>query len=148
MRLIPAALLSTAILLGQALPVAMFATEAVAATAEETAAQVRANWAKAREAYLASVQPYQGVAANATLITQYTAALDKTGVSLEKYLTLKLASPATPAEQITPVVDQLYKDLLTLKALRSKATGGLATALANALSQENLITQNALANMR
>jgi hypothetical protein len=148
MRLIPTALLSTALFLGQALPVAMLTTQAVAATPAETAEQVRANWAKARETYLASVQKYNTTSANKTLITQYTAALDKTGASLENYLKLKLASPATPADKMTPAVDQLYKDLLMLKAIRSKATGGLATTLGTALTQQNQATQTALANMR
>lgn len=119
-----------------------------AATPAEIAAQTRASWAKSRDAYLALVKPYQGTPADAALVTQYTAALDKTGSTLEQYLALKLASPATPADKLTPVVDQLYKDLLVLRAIRSKATGGLATALGTALTQHNLVTQTALANMR
>lgn len=148
MRLMTTSAFCLALLLAPAMPAAVMAADAVATTPAEIAAQTRANWTKAREAYLASVKPYQGVAASATLITQYTAALDKTGVSLEKYLMLKLATPAVTAAEMTPVVDQLYKDLLLLRAVRSKATGGLATALGTALTQQNQITQNALANMR
>lgn len=141
MRLINTFVLCLTILLGP-----VVSTPAYAATPAEVAAQVRSNWANARTAYLASVQPYQ--AANASLVSQYTAALDKAGASLEQYLKLKLASPATPAAQITSAVDQLYKDLLTLKVVRSKATGGLATALGTALTQQNQVAQTALANMR
>jgi hypothetical protein len=123
-------------------------TTTVAATPAETAALVRARWTKARLDYLAAVKPFQANAANATLVGQFTTALDKTGVTLEKYLGLKLATPATPAAQLTPVVDQLIKDLTALRAVRSKATGALATALGAALTQHNEIAQTALKNMR
>jgi len=141
MRLISIFVLSLTVLLG---PIAIAPVHA--ATPQEVAAGVRTNWAKAREAYLASVQPYQGNRANATLITQYTAALDKAGASLNNYLNLKLAG--SPPDRITPAVDQLYKDLLTLKAIRNKAPGGLGSALNNALTQQNQVTQSALSNMR
>lgn len=128
---------------------APFATPmAQAATPAEVATQVRTNWAKAKEGYLAAVKPHQGTAANAALITQYTAALDKAGVSLEKFIGLKLAGPATPATSMTAAVDQLAKDLMALRVLNTKATGPLATALGTALSQHNQVAQTALANMR
>lgn len=143
MRILTTSALCLALLLG---PAAY--APAWSADMATIATQVRSNWAQTRDAYLASVKPYAGTSANASLIGQYTTALDKTGVSLEKFLTLKMASPATPAEQMTPAIDQLYKDLLALKAIRSKATGGLATALGNALTQQNQVAQTALANMR
>lgn len=141
MRLMSIFVLCLTMLLG---PIAVAPVQA--ATPQEIAAEVRTNWARSREAYLASVQPYQGTAANATLITQYTAAVDKAGASLDNYLNLKLAG--SPPDKITPAVDQLYKDLLNLKAIRNKAAGGLGTALNNALTQQNQITQTALSNMR
>lgn len=146
MRLIAATFFSFAVLLAQAVPVTLIANEAMAATPAEVADQVRTNWAKAKTAYLASVKPYTVVAANVTLINQYTAATDKAGATLEKYLSLKLAGSAP--EEVTPVVDQLSKDLLAMKAIRAKATSGLGTALGTALTQQNLVTQTALANMR
>jgi hypothetical protein len=115
-----------------------------AASSEEVAAQVRDQWAKARVAYLASVKPH----AADPLVPQYTAALDKAGESLEKYLALKLASPAPQATALTPAVDQLVKDLGALRVLQGKAKGKLATALGGALAQHNLVTQTALKNMR
>lgn len=121
---------------------------ALAATPAETAAQIRSDWAKAKQAYLASVQPYASQPANATLVAQYTAALDKTGATLEKYIALKLTTPAPPATTVTPVVDQLIKDLAALRTLNGKATGPLVNVLGNALSQHSLTTQTALKNMR
>lgn len=118
----------------------------LAATAAETAAQVRANWAMTREAYLASVKPYTVVATYATIVSQYTAAMDKAGATLDNFINLKLAG--SPPEKITPVLDQLSKDLLAMKAIRAKATGALGTSLGNSLSQQNQVTQAALANMR
>jgi hypothetical protein len=140
MRLIKAFALGLALLLGSVVSLPARADNAT------VAAQARTNWANARAAYLNSVKSYQVVAAYATIITQYTTATDKAGATLDSYLNLKLAS--APLEQVTPVVDQLSKDLLAMKAVRAKATGGLATALSSALSQQNLVTQTALGNMR
>ncbi|MFA5083151.1 MAG: hypothetical protein WC474_11440 [Hydrogenophilaceae bacterium] len=146
MRVITTFTLSLALLLGLPTVVPTLAANAVAATPAETASQVRANWAKSKEAYLASVKSYQVVAAYAKTISEYTAATDKAGATLDQYLNLKLAG--SPPEQVTPVIDQLSRDLLAMKAVRAKATGGLATSLGNALSQQNQITQTALSNMR
>ncbi|TCJ14649.1 hypothetical protein EZJ19_09375 [Parasulfuritortus cantonensis] len=121
-------------------------TPAFAATPAEIATQVRTNWANAKSAYLNAVKPY--AANNATLISQYSAALDKAGGSLENFLTLKQQSPAPSSTTMTAAVDQLAKDLLTLRGLTGKATGGLATALSSALTQQNQVAQTALANMR
>lgn len=121
---------------------------AAATTPAETATRVRLHWAKAKQDYLAAVQPYAAQPANAALLKQYTAALDKTGLTLEKYLALKLATPATPPAKLTPVVDQLIKDLTALRTLRAKAKGPLANALGAALTQHNQVAQAALKNMR
>lgn len=123
-------------------------TQAVAATPAEIAAQVREQWAKNREAYLASVQPYAGQAAYASQVQNFTAALDKAGAALENYLTLKLASPPTPAAQLTPAVDQLTKDMGALRVLYRNTTGPLVNVLGTALSQHSATTQTALKNMQ
>lgn len=143
-----AILLAAAPMLAPAQLAASPAAIEAAATPAETAMRVRAHWAKAKEDYLAAVQPYAAQPANATLLKQYTAALDKTGVTLEKYLALKLATPATPPAKLTPVVDQLIKDLTALRTLRGKAKGPLANALGAALTQHNQVAQAALKNMR
>jgi len=117
---------------------------ALAATPAEVAAQVREQWAKVRVSYLASVKPY----AADPLVPQYTIALDKAGKSLENFLQLKLASPAAAPTTLTPVVDQLIKDLTALRLLQGKASGNLATTLGTALAQHNLVCQTALKNMR
>lgn len=148
MRVLTTFTLSLALLLGLPVAVPTVAVNAVAATPAEIATQVRADWAKTKASYLATVKPYQDTPANTALITQYTAALDKAGGSLEKFMALKLATPATPAATLTPAVDQLAKDLMMLRALSGKATGPLATALGSALSQQNQVAQTALANMR
>lgn len=114
------------------------------ATSVEVAAQVREQWTKVRSSYLASVKPY---AAN-PLVPQYTLALDKAGMSLEKFLELKLSSPPAAPATLTPVVDQLAKDLVALRLLQGKASGNLATALGAALAQHGQVTQTALKNMR
>jgi hypothetical protein len=115
-----------------------------AASSTDVAAQVRAQWAEARVAYLASVKPHTAD----PLVAQYTKALDKAGKSLDKYLELKSASPAPKATALTPAVDQLVKDLGALRVLQGKAKGKLATALGAALAQHNQVTQTALKNMR
>ena len=114
------------------------------ATSAEVAAQVRAQWTKVRSSYLASVKPYAGD----PLVPQYTLALDKAGKSLEKFLQLKLSSPPAAPAKLTPVVDQLAKDLAALRLLQGKASGSLATALGAALAQQSQVTQTALKNMR
>lgn len=114
------------------------------ATPAEVAAQVREQWAKVRTTYLASVKPY----AADPLVPQYTVALDNAGKSLEKFLALKSSSPAAAPATLTPVVDQLAKDLATLRLLQGKASGNLATALGAALAQHSQVTQTALKNMR
>ncbi len=124
------------------------APTASAATPADTAKQVRDNWAKTRQAYLDSVQPYAGQPAHAALIKQYTEALDKTGAALENYLNLKLATPAAPAAKLTPAVDLLIKSLTALRSLRGKATGPLVNVLGSALGQQNEVAQTALKNMR
>jgi hypothetical protein len=121
---------------------------ALAATPAETATQVRNQWAEARKTYLAAIQPYADKPEHAKLVQQYTEALDMCGQSLEQYLALKLASPPTPTAKLTPVVDQLAKNLAALRSLQGKAGGNLATVLGKALSQHNQITQTALKNMR
>jgi len=115
-----------------------------AATSEEVAAQVREQWTKVRSSYLASVKPY----AADPLVPQYTLALDKAGKSLEKFLELKSSSPPAAPATLTPVVDQLAKDLVALRLLQGKASGNLSTALGAALAQHSLVTQTALKNMR
>ncbi len=115
-----------------------------AATSAEVAAQVREQWTKVRSGYLASVKPY----AADPLVPQYTLALDKAGKSLEKFLALKSSSPAAAPATLTPVVDQLAKDLAALRLLQGKASGNLATALGAALAQHSQVTQTALKNMR
>jgi hypothetical protein len=124
------------------------AVAATAGTPAEVAQQARAKWTRSREAYLASVQPFQAQPGQAALIGQYTAALDKAGASLEHYIALKLATPATPAAKLTPAVDRLIKDLAALRTLRGKAKGPLANVLGTALSQHNEAAQTALKNMR
>lgn len=123
-------------------------TQAVAATPAEIAAQVRDQWAKNRAAYMAAVQPYAGQPTYAGLAQNFTAALDKTGASLENYLTLKLASPPTPAAQLTPAVDQLSKDLGALRLLYRQASGPMVNVLGTALTQHSATTQTALKNMQ
>lgn len=140
MRLLKSFALWLALILGSAFSFAALADNAT------VAADVRTNWSNSRAAYLKSVQPYLTVSSYATLVNQYTAATDKAGATLENFLNLKLAG--SPPEQVTPVVDQLSRDLLAMKSVRAKATGALGSALGNALSQQNLVTQNALANMR
>lgn len=115
-----------------------------AATSAEVAAQVREQWTKVRSSYVASVKPY----AADPLVPQYTLALDKAGKSLEKFLELKSSSPAAAPATLTPVVDQLAKDLVALRLLQGKASGNLATALGAALAQHSQVTQTALKNMR
>jgi hypothetical protein len=143
MRLMTTFALCLTILLGP-----MATAPASAATTAEVATQVRSHWANARTAYLASAQPYQSQAAYATLVSQYTAATDKVGSSLENFIKLRLASPATPATQLTAAVDQLAKDLGALRVLSGKASGPLVNVLGTALSQQSAVTQTALANMR
>lgn len=124
-------------------PVASIPVLAASGTPAEIASQTRDNWDKARVAYLASVKPYE----NQALVAQYTLALDKAGASLERYLELKLATPATPPAKLTPAVDRLVKDLTALRKLRGKAKGPLANVLGTALAQHNQIAQTALKNM-
>lgn len=146
MRLAATLVLSLALsvpLMPLAVPSARAAT---AATPADVAQQARANWAQTRAALLEAVKPYQ--AKDAALIGQYTAALDKAGASLENYLALKLASPPTPANKLTPAVDRLIKDLTELRKLRGKAKGSLANVLGDALTKHNEIAQTALKNMR
>jgi hypothetical protein len=119
-----------------------FGASAWALTNAELAAQVRSQWATAQKGYQEAIKPYAGTA----LAVQYTDTLTKTGTLLEQYITLKLA--AAPATQITPVVDQLVKNLGLLRTLQGKATGDMLTVLGTALTQHNLATQNALKNMR
>lgn len=119
-----------------------FGVSALAATTAELAAQVRTQWATAQKGYQEAIKPYAGT----PLAVQYTDTLNKTGTLLEQYISLKLA--AAPAAQITPVVDQLIKNLGLLRVLQGKATGDMLTVLGTALTQHNLATQNALKNMR
>lgn len=119
-----------------------FGVSVLAATNAELADQVRSQWAAAQKGYQEAIKPYAGT----PLAVQYTDTLSKTGVLLEKYISLKLA--AAPAAEITPVVDQLIKNLGLLRVLQGKATGNMLTVLGTALSQHSLATQNALKNMR
>lgn len=123
-------------------------TPAFAATPAEIADQVRANWAQARAGYLAAIKPYKGTAEYGPLLTQYTAALNKTGNALDQYLALKLANPPATPEQLTPVVDQMIKNMSALRTLNGKASGPLVNILGTALSQHSLAAQTALKNMR
>ena len=145
--LLPALLLGLTLTTTVALP-ASAAAPAKVATPAETAAQVRSQWAEAKKAYEAAVKPYAGKPEYAATLKQFGETLDATGLALEQYLTLKLAAPPTPATKITPVVDQIAKNLTTLRALQGKAGSGLVTVLGAALGQHNQITQNALKNMR
>ena len=119
-----------------------------ALSATEIAGQIRANWAQAKNNYLAAIKPYESQPAYAGLLTQYTAALNNTGTTLEQYLTLKLAKPAPPATAVTPVIDQLIKDLAALRTLNGQATGPLVNVLGAALAQHSQTAQTALKNMR
>lgn len=134
--------------LGSVLLTLAVSLSAWAATPTEIATQVRDQWTEARKGYLTAIKPYADKPEHAKLLQQYTETLDKCGQSLEQYLTLRLASPPTPATKITPVVDQLAKNLAALRALQGKASGSLATVLGTALSQHNQVTQTALKNMR
>jgi len=127
------------LLLSLAAPVSAWAASSAA-----VATQVREQWAKARVGYLAAVKPY----AADPLVPQYTKALDKAGQSLEKFIQLKSSAPAPAPATLTPVVDQLTKDLTALRLLKGKASGNLASALGSALVQQNQVTQYALKNMR
>lgn len=124
------------------------AMPALAATPSETAAQVRAKWATASNTYLTSSNPYQSQATYAATVKLYTDAMNKTGATLEQYLNLKLAVPATPADKLTPVIDQLYVNMNAQRAARAKATGPLVTIMGTALTQHNEAVQTALINMR
>lgn len=149
MRLIKTFALCLTLLLVPTTPYPVMAAEvAAAATPAETAMQLRTQWAKTKADYLASVQPYESQPASATLVKQYSVALDKAGASLENYIALKLATPATATAKMTPAVDQLIKDLAALRKLRAKAKGPVANVLGAALTQHNEITQAALKNMR
>lgn len=140
-RLLSAFLLG--LLLSLTAPIASWA-----ATPTETATQVRNQWAEAKKAYEAAIKPYANKPEHAALLKQYGDTLDKTNQALERYLELKLASPPTPANKITPVVDQLAGNLATLRRLQRGAKGGLVTVLGTALAQHNQVAQNALKNMR
>lgn len=143
MRLMSIFVLSLTVLLG---PIAIAPVHA--ATPPEIADQVRANWAQARADYLAAIKPYKGTAEYGPLLTQYTAALNKTGNALDQYLALKLANPPATPEQLTPVVDQMIKNMSALRTLNGKASGPLVNILGTALSQHSLAAQTALKNMR
>lgn len=137
------ALLTLVLSLSLALPLSAFA-----ATSAETAEQVRAKWTLAKTNLQTAVKTYQSNASYATSIKLYTEALDKAGATLEQYLALKLANPATPPEMLTPVVDQLYKDLNAVRTLYSKSPKALITTFGAAYSQHNEAAQTALKNMR
>ncbi len=108
--------------------------------------QVRAQWAAMRKAYLDSSAAYATQPEHSTLLKEYNTLLDETGKSLEGYIALRLArsAPAT----LTPAVDKLIGNLTRLKAMQAKASGNLITVLGNALKQQQMITQNAIKNMR
>ncbi|MFZ5482853.1 MAG: hypothetical protein ACOZB0_01365 [Pseudomonadota bacterium] len=125
-----------------------FSLSTFAATSAETAEQVRAKWSLAKTNLENAVKTYQSNTSYATAIQNYAQALDKAGVTLEQYLALKLASPATPPEKLTPVVDQLYKDLNAVRTLYSKSPKALLTTFGAAYSQHNEAAQTALKNMR
>jgi hypothetical protein len=137
-----AAKFRTLILASAVLFTTFLCVSAEAATSAELAAQVRSQWATAQQNYQAAIKPYAGTA----LAVQYTDTLNKTGALLDQYIALKLA--AAPAAQITPVVDQMVKNLGLLRTLQSKATAPMLTVLGTALSQHNLAAQSALMNMR
>jgi hypothetical protein len=67
---------------------------------------------------------------------------------LEAYIALRQAQPATAPALLTPAVDKLIGNLTRLKAMQAKASGNLISVLGNALKQQQLITQNAIKNMR
>lgn len=141
--------LSATLMLGAVLLAAPAAqAEAAATTAGVSAAQVRAQWASARQAYLDGIAPYVKQAQHSALLQEYTAALDDTGKSLEAFIALKLAKPAVAPSVMTPAVDQLTNHLMRLKTLQGKAKGNLISVLGGALKQQQQITQNAIKNMR
>ena len=120
----------------------------LAATPAEVAKDVRSKWADAKTKLDAAVKPLAGQPAHAPLIAKYAEATDKTGAALEKYLTLKLATPATAPAKMTPAVDELLKSLTNLKTLKGQATGPLITVLGNVMAQQQETVQNALKNIR
>ena len=126
------------------LALALGAQAAGALTAEE----VNNQWAAAKKAYLEQTAPFANQPQFADLIKKYNAEVEATGKSLNDYIKLKQANPPATPTALTPVMDQLYKNLKQLKTLQSQATGSLTTVLGNALKQQQLITQNALKNMR
>lgn len=114
----------------------------------EVADQVRQQWTKATQAYTAAVQPYASNPQYAPLVKEFSATLDSTGQALEQYIKLRLASPPPAPALVTPVIDQLIKNMGKLRSLGSKASGKLVTVLGTALNQHSQATQTALKNMR
>ncbi|GEM_PF-3415879 len=110
--------------------------------------QIRTQWATAKKAYQDKIAPFASLPEHAEVVKKYTAALEAAEKSLDAYIKLKQATPPAPPAQLTPVMDQLYKNLRDLKTLQGQAKGGLTTVLGNALREQQMITQTALKNMR
>jgi hypothetical protein len=109
------------------------------------AQSVRLQWTAMRTGYLQATAQVCKLPANATYCKGFTAALDKVGLSLDVYLTNRLAGYTLV--QMIPCTKTLFADILTVQVMRLKSPSGLSSILTGVLTRANETITRALASM-